>query len=154
MEVDDHPTEFSLRLLEPEDALQARALILDGLAERWGELDMSKVPDLENLVDSYRHGAFLVACEGRWVIGTGAIVPEAPGTGRIVRMWVRPEHRREGVGSAILYCLLQEAVRREWREVVLETTATWQDAVQFYRRSGFTSQGIRRGDHHFRLTIG
>ncbi len=38
-----------------------KKLILAGLAEHWGELDLSKNPDLDDITSTYASGAFFVA---------------------------------------------------------------------------------------------
>ena len=64
----------------------AKALVLDGLAGRWGKLDKSLNPDLDNIADAYSSGHFLLALHNGEVVGTGALIPESPGVMRVVRM--------------------------------------------------------------------
>ena len=71
------------------------------------------------------------------IVATGALVPEGMGVGRVVRMSVASTMRRMGFGSLMLDALIQEAVRRGYEELVLETTAHWADANRFYLASGF-----------------
>lgn len=141
--------ELVIRPFRPCDQVAARHLILDGLRERWGELDETKNSDLDDIADCYANGFFLVACLRDEVIGTGALIPEAAGVGRIVRMSVAQSRRREGVGRQILEALLERARAAGYRRVVLETTATWEDAIAFYHRHGFQTVGVRDGDMHF-----
>ena len=56
-------------------------------------------------------------------------------------MSVARDARRRGLGTALLQALLEDAKERGWRSVRLETTADWEDAVQFYGACGF---GTRR----------
>ena len=138
-----------IRPFRRSDEAAARRLILDGLRERWGELDEAKNPDLDDIANSYADGRFLVACLRDEVIGTGALILEAAGVGRIVRMSVARSRRREGVGTRMLEALLEEARAGGYRRVVLETTATWEDAIAFYRWHGFRRVAVRDGDAHF-----
>jgi len=140
---------LALRPFQARDQAAARNLILDGLRQRWGKLDETKNPDLDDIAANYADGFFLVACLRDEVIGTGALIPEAPGVGRIVRMSVACSQRRRGVGRRILEALLERAQAAGYRRVVLETTATWEDAIAFYRRHGFQKIAIRDGDAHF-----
>ena len=141
--------EVTLRPFRPEDQEAARCLILDGLRQRWGELDERKNPDLDDIAGHYACGSFFVACLREEVIGTGALLPEADGVGRILRMSVARPWRRQGIGRRILEALLERARAAGYRRVVLETTATWEDAIAFYRRHGFRRVGVRHGDVHF-----
>jgi GNAT superfamily N-acetyltransferase len=135
------------------DQPAVKALVLQGLEEHWGELDLSLNPDLNDIASSYADGLFLCAWLGDELVGTGAIVPEKDGVMRVVRMSVQRERRRMGIASRILQALLDEARRRNCRAVVLETTETWDDAIGFYLRHGFRIVEHRDGDAHFELNF-
>jgi ribosomal-protein-alanine N-acetyltransferase len=51
----------------------------------------------------------------------------------------------QGVGSALLTDLLDEAARKECREMFLEVRADNSRAQDLYRRFGFEDVGVRRG---------
>jgi predicted GNAT family N-acyltransferase len=67
-------------------------------------------------------------------IGTGRLLPE----GRIGRMAVVKDWRRQGVGAEILEALVAEAARRGHAEVVLSAQL---QAAEFYRSHGFVAEG-------------
>ena len=144
---------LTIRPIAPGEQNDARDLIQVGLAERWGILDPGRNPDLESILTHYRRGVFLVAYLGDELVGTGALLPETGSTCRIVRMSVRTDLRGRGIGSAILDELVRTARTAGYTRIVLETTAAWTDAVAFYRMRGFTSLGVRDGDHHFEREI-
>jgi ribosomal protein S18 acetylase RimI-like enzyme len=146
--------EVTIRPLEPADAPAARALILEGLAEHWGALDASLNPDLDDIPASFADGLFLVAEIGGLLAGTGALIPETPGVGRIVRMSVARARRRQGIGRMLLDALLAAARQRGYQRIVLETTATWDEAIAFYRRAGFRPVAERDGDLHLMMELG
>lgn len=143
-----------IRPLQPTDQAAARRLILDGLAEHWGALDPVLNRDLDDIAASYAAGIFLVAVQNGRLVGTGALIPAAPGVVRIVRMSVEKSVRRQGIGRALLRALLDAARAQGCRRVVLETTATWRDAVAFYTRHGFRPVAQQAGDIHFVLDLG
>ncbi|MFN8486131.1 MAG: GNAT family N-acetyltransferase [Caldilineaceae bacterium] len=145
--------DLQLRPFAPTDQAAAKALILRGLEEHWGVLDLTKNSDLNDIAASYADGVFLVALRGNALVGTGALIPETDGGGRIVRMSVATELRRHGLGKAILDRLCTEARQRGYRQLVLETTKTWDDAVNFYTRYGFQTVHIDEEDRHFRLAL-
>jgi hypothetical protein len=72
----------------PDHQTQARQLIVSGLGERWGTLDDTRNPDLDDLAASFASGAFLVAVRAGTVVGTGGLLPRGPETVEIVRMSV------------------------------------------------------------------
>lgn len=143
------PDNLEIRSFRARDQAAARRLILSGLQERWGHLDETKNPDLDDIAASYEEGLFLVAYTGERLVATGALLAEGERVGRIVRMSVARDVRRRGVGRRMLQALLEAARIRGYGKIVLETTATWADAIAFYRREGFRPLGIRDGDVHF-----
>ena len=91
--------DLSIQRFTPADQQAARALILQGLAEHWGELDLSLNPDLNDIAASYAAGVFLCAWLEGNLVGTGAIVPEGEGVMRVARMSVQRERRRTGIAT-------------------------------------------------------
>lgn len=67
-------------------------------------------------------------------IGTGRLLS----TGQIGRMAVLQPWRRQGVGSAILDCLLEAAREHAVTPVFLNAQVS---AIAFYQRHGFTAEG-------------
>jgi predicted GNAT family N-acyltransferase len=67
-------------------------------------------------------------------VGTGRLLPD----GHIGRMAVLREARASGVGGAMLERLVEEARRRDFREVVLSAQT---HALAFYRKHGFEPVG-------------
>ncbi len=145
--------EWEIGRLRADEQQAARDLILAGLAERWGQLDPSKNPDLGDLLGTYDDGLFLVARYGGQVIGTGAFRHHDAETVEIVRMSVHRNWRRRGIGRAILAALCCEARARGYRRVILETTRTWDDAITFYRACGFQPTHCTAEDQYFTLDL-
>jgi GNAT superfamily N-acetyltransferase len=142
-----------VRPFRPQDQAVARALILAGLVEHWGTLDPTKNPDLDDIAQSYADATFLLVWQRGELVGTGALIPETPGVGRIVRMSVATHKRRRGLGSLILQQLIEHARAIGYHRLVLETTSTWLDVIAFYQRHGFRSVEERDGDTHFVLDL-
>jgi GNAT superfamily N-acetyltransferase len=141
----------------PDDQAAVRRLILDGLEEHWGSIDPALNPDLDDIAATYSHGTILVARVSDQIVGVGMLVPVGLDEGEVKRMSVAREHRRTGIASALLRELVEIARRRSWRNLLLETTATWTDAVQFYEHAGFTLTHHEEGqfgrDAYFRLDL-
>ena len=139
---------------QPADQTAVKALVLDGLVEHWGFLDENKNPDLEDIAKSYADGIFLVAWLDDEIVGTGAFLPRSAEQVEIMRMSVKKDLRRQGIGRNILSELCQRAKQAGYNEVILETTATWQEVIDFYLQFGFEITHYQDGDVYFRLDLG
>ncbi|MBK8900632.1 MAG: GNAT family N-acetyltransferase [Anaerolineaceae bacterium] len=142
---------IEIRPFHPRHQDEVKKLILAGLADHWGTLDLSLNPDLNDIAHSYAGETFLLAFQGDKIVGCGALVTEdmGAGYGRIVRMSVNKTNRRQGIGQRILWELEETAVKRQFRKLVLETTETWQEVVAFYQANGYRIVKHRDGDTHF-----
>jgi ribosomal protein S18 acetylase RimI-like enzyme len=119
------------------DVPAVRALLVAGLTERWGGYEPRFNPDIEALGQRFDGRLTLVARQAGTIVGTGALRPVGAGRFEIVRMSVAGEHRRQGIGAQLLAALLAAARQRGAHELVLETTRSWQSAIDFYERHGF-----------------
>jgi putative acetyltransferase len=140
------------------DQAAVRALILDGLAERWGgPADPTLNPDLDDIAASYASGTTLIARLDNQLAGTGTVVPREPGIEEVVRMSVRPEARGRGVATQHLGHLVEAARARDAHRIVCETSAHWDSAVRLYRSFGFRfthyHDGVFGRDAHFALDL-
>lgn len=149
--------QLEIRPFRADDQAAARQLVVTGLGERWGWIDETLNPDLNDIAISYASGIFLVAYLDGQLVGTGALVPEVTPEGiqalRVVRMSVRADLRRQGLGRRILDALLDYVHARGCRLLVVETTSTWTDAVRFYARYGFQLVEEKDGETHMTLEL-
>ena len=137
----------------PADQAPVKTLILEGFVEHWGFLDENKNPDLADIAQNYADGIFLVAWLDDEIVGTGAFLPRSAKQVEIVRMSVKKELRRQGIGRNILSELCQRAKQVGYGEVILETTASWQGVIDFYLRFGFEITHYQDGDVYFKLKL-
>lgn len=144
---------YSIQPFSPEDQHEARNLVLAGLVEHWGFLDPTLNPDLNDIAASYADGLFLVARQGDTIVGTGALLPRSDDTAEIMRMSVSSTLRRSGLGSAILLHLCEYAKAMGYHKLVLETTSTWQEVIEFYLKFGFQITHFQDGDTYFVLNL-
>jgi GNAT superfamily N-acetyltransferase len=135
-----------IRLFEPRDQAAARQLILTGLGEHFGWIDETCNPDLDDITANYVEPGhvFLVAEIGSELVGTGGLITEREGVGRIVRMSVSRVHRRGGIGRALVAHLLDAARQQGFAQVMVSTSPDWKDAVGLYEHCGFSE--CRRND--------
>jgi hypothetical protein len=86
-----------IKPFEVEDQEFVHKMIIDGLAEHWGEIDPTLNPDLKDIRSHYADATFLVARLGNRIIGSGALVRQSNQVAEIVRMSVVPDMRRKGL---------------------------------------------------------
>jgi GNAT superfamily N-acetyltransferase len=144
---------ISIQPFQRADQNEVKDLILAGLGEHWGSIDSKRNPDLDDIITSYTGAVFLVAHLDGQLAGSGALMPRSQTKAEIVRMSVARNFRRQGIGRLILKHLLEHARKVGFKEIVLETTATWQEAIQFYKDNGFQVTHFQDGDIFFRLLL-
>jgi ribosomal protein S18 acetylase RimI-like enzyme len=134
---------------------EAKMVILSGLEERFGTLDNTMNQDLNNILQTYLKvkNTFLIGLFQNKVICTGALIYENTRTGRIVRMSVLREYRRKGFARTILIELEKIAKLMGYTRIVLETTSTWDDAINFYKSSGYTEYNKVEEEIHFHKNV-
>ena len=89
--------------------------------------------------------AFGVACvdgQGR-VLAYGGMMTVLD-EGQITNIATHPDHRRRGLGKAVVQALLEEAARRGLCSVVLEVRESNLAAISLYEAFGFTRIGRRK----------
>jgi len=145
--------EINILPFQPEDQTEVKNLVLAGLSEHWGTLDPSKNPDLNDIGLTYANAVFLIAWQDKKIIGTGALVPRSIDTAEIVRMSVVADMRRNGIGGMILQRLCENAKSKGYKQLVLETTDTWHEVIEFYKKFGFQITHYLDGDVYFALDI-
>jgi GNAT superfamily N-acetyltransferase len=69
--------------------------------------------------------------------GIACLKALAPSIGEVKRMYVRPSHRKAGLGRALLNQLLQEARHIRYQLVRLDSAQFMREAHQLYRSLGF-----------------
>ena len=86
---------------------------------------------------------FWTVWEGAELLGCGALKELAPSHGEIKSMRTAAAHVRKGVASVMLRHILDEAKRRGYRRLSLETGSgeAFEPARTLYRRFGFAECG-------------
>ncbi len=149
-------SDLLIRAFERGDQENARSLILAGLGDHFDTLDPTFNPDLDDIWQNYivPGNCFVVVLDGDRIIGTGALIKEAADTGRIVRMSVATEKRRQGIGRMLVGELLEEGTRKGYSRIVVETNDDWHGAIQLYQTCGFRPYDHRDGEIHLQLVLG
>ncbi len=146
---------FLIRPFTPTDQTNAKALILAGLGERFGYIDYSLNQDINDIWAAYINAGnlFIVVETDGKLIGTGALIQESSSVGRIVRMSVAPNFRRQGIARTLVLYLIEAAKQRDYRQILVETNSDWHSARKLYRNCGFQFVEKRDGETHMKMEI-
>lgn len=101
---------------------------------------------MRRLVEQPEHGvAWMIARSGQnigyVVVCHGYSIEYGGVTGFLDELYVAPEFRGHGVGTATLAFLRREAKRRRWVKLLLEVVRGNREAARLYLRQGFEDHG-------------
>jgi GNAT superfamily N-acetyltransferase len=82
-------------------------------------------------------GRLLLGYIGEDLAGIACLKALTPSIGEVKRMYVRPGHRKAGLGRTLLNQLLQEARHIRYQLVRLDSAQFMREAQQLYRSVGF-----------------
>lgn len=85
----------------------------------------------------------LAASEGAKVLGY-AVAGRVLDEGHLLRLAVRPENRRQGIGAALAKAALARLEKEKCREVWLEVRASNAAGRKFYSSLGFRTRNLRK----------
>ena len=105
--------------------------------ESWSEADLAA-----SLEDPSRR--FWSAMEGDVLVGFCGI-SQSFEQGDLLTIGVHPDHRRKGIGNALLSVALESFAQSGGRELFLEVRASNEGAKHLYEKFGFLPIGVRRG---------
>mgnify|MGYP001069351451 CR=1 FL=1 len=82
-------------------------------------------------------GRLLLGYSGEDLAGIACLKALTPSIAEVKRMYVRPNHRKAGMGRALLGRLLQEALQAGYQLVRLDSARFMKEAHHLYRSTGF-----------------
>jgi GNAT superfamily N-acetyltransferase len=82
-------------------------------------------------------GRFWVATDGDVVVGTCGVIPVAPGTHELRKMYLRPAARGARLGARLLDVALAWSREQGAARMVLDTMEAMTRAIAFYEANGF-----------------
>lgn len=99
--------------------------------------------ELEALPGNYAppDGALLIARDGATAAGCVALRRMEDGSGEMKRMYVREAFRGTGLGRRLALAIIDEAKKRKYGRVVLDTLPKLEPAIALYRDLGFRETG-------------
>jgi putative acetyltransferase len=124
----------------PQELEDARALFLeyaDLVAEALCFQGFDR--ELASLPGAYAppDGALLLARDGSAAAGCVALRRVDDRTGEMKRMFVREPYRGSGLGRRLALAIVEEARRRDYARLVLDTLPKLTSAIALYRDLGF-----------------
>jgi GNAT superfamily N-acetyltransferase len=103
--------------------------LLERYKEKQAEYD--KYNKIENLT------TVVIAYVNDKPVGCGCFKKFTDDTVEVKRMYVQPEHRKAGIGAAILQELEKWAKEQNFKYAVLETAQKQPEAIHLYHKSGY-----------------
>lgn len=137
------PTSITIARSE-SDFAEARALMIEYRDQALGDDYHIGGNQLnEELEDLARHyspprGIFLLARRDSGISGCLALRPFQADAGEIVRMYVKPEARGNGIAEALMQALLSEARDLGYQTLYLDSLKRFAPAHRLYEKTGFT----------------
>lgn len=147
--------QLRIRPFQLSDQTSARTIILEGLGSRFGHIDYTMNPDLDDIerhyVDAGHH--FFVAEVDGLLVGTCALTNEAAGIGRIERMSVQAAWQGHGFARQMTNFLIDYARQMGMCQLVVETNDDWDSALQLYKTNGFVETHRHNEEVHMALRL-
>jgi DNA-binding MarR family transcriptional regulator/ribosomal protein S18 acetylase RimI-like enzyme len=117
------------------------------------DIDRELLGDPERYVLAPGGAIFFAKLAGE-VIGTCALLQEAPGVYELSKMGVDETFRGMGAGRCLLAAAIAEFHRRNGKELFLESNSRLTTALRMYEQAGFVLQpSIRQGSHYERADV-
>lgn len=82
-------------------------------------------------------GKCWIAIEDNEVIGTISLINNKDKTAELKTMYIKKEHRGQGLSQKLLDIFLQYAIENNYEKVLLGTYDRLSRAIQFYKKNGF-----------------
>ena len=142
-----------VRNLEPDETELHQSIRLEALRqspksfgltyEEAAGFPFSYWEDLTRSVTKPNKQTMVLACEGNAIYGSGYGLLDEQQTkvGRVGGMWIRPECRGKGVGTALVRALINWATNLSFESVELWAPSHEEGALALYRKSGFVETG-------------
>ena len=137
---------WTIRSFRPADLPACRKLYVEGLlGGKLAENDTAL--DIDDINAVYMHTAgnhFWVAEIRGQIVGMIGVQHHDQGVGQVRRLRVAREHRRRGIGSALLETAITFCRENQYLKVALDTFTERSAVVEMFQKLGFRHGGARQ----------
>lgn len=97
------------------------------------------IDDLKSIAANYggEGERFFVAISGKEIVGTVGVKREDNRTAMLRRIFVKPSHRRQKIGLALIRKAIDFCRENGYETIVFKTTSRMSRAIQLCERNGF-----------------
>ena len=136
-----------VRPMRPEDLISVIGIAaVVPTAPHWPPSEFSRM--LQVIAsEPARRGAWVGLAPGAGVQGFAMAIQTA-GTAELEAVVTAPEHRRQGIGAALLAAVVAWSRTLGAERLLLEVRASNHDALRLYESRGFQRDGTRPGYYH------
>ena len=141
------PAPVTVREFRPEDLPACRTLYVDGLiGGRLAENDTGMdIDDIESAYMKPPSNRFFVAQNSAGeVVGMIGVQAHEEGCGEIRRLRVRSDHRRKGIGSALVEAALRFCQEKGYIKIQLDTFMDREPAIRLFEKFRFRHSRTRK----------
>jgi ribosomal protein S18 acetylase RimI-like enzyme len=128
------------KLESEEEIYLAKELILEYIKWLHVDLTFQNIDDeLENFPGKYKSpdGEFIVAKQNDTVIGCVAIKKLENKICEMKRLFVKDKHKNKGIGKKLVEKIVEEAKKRNYEKMRLDTLNIMETALNIYYKNGF-----------------
>jgi len=120
-----------IRKYKKSDEKNVKMLIESVLTELFGKSIIKEWEDFSDYSLLY-----VVEDKGK-IIGSIALRDMGRGTGKLKRMYIIREYRDKGLGQKLFDKLIDFAIKKDFKRIILSTEKRLKPAIKFYEKNGF-----------------
>lgn len=105
----------------------------------------------EYIID--RGGMIFFAREGEEILGTAALMKMEDAVYEFTKMAVPTRARGKGIGQLLMQYTIEYAQAQDWKELIIYTNSTLNNAIHIYKKYGFEQVAIEHENPYDRADI-
>jgi len=128
------------RKYKPEDSAGVKSLILSILEKEYPfDRSVYQDSDINDVSGTYQGegNIFFVIEQDRKIVGTVGIKRDTPQSALLRRLFVGENHRKKGLGTALLKKAIEFCMSNNYAEIIFRATDRMSQAMHLCRKMGF-----------------